>query len=127
MAGYWSFIDLRLLTVVLLVIHCVSPSVLESHLSVTGRLSSVCCTCVTCVSVVACWCREQGRDTFVAVERCSQALTSPAGGAKSLRKRCGCFNFLTILFHQVDPDFEEECLEFQPPVSMDRSLLVFVW
>lgn len=32
-----------------------------------------------------------------------------------------------ILFHQVDPDFEEECLEFQPSVSMGESLLIFTW
>lgn len=29
-----------------------------------------------------------------------------------------------ILSHQVDPDFEEECLEFQPPVSMGQRLRV---
>lgn len=38
----------------------------------------------------------------------------------------GCFNFLMILFHQVDPDFEEECLEFQPSVSIGKRLRVFV-
>ncbi|ELW70354.1 Inositol 1,4,5-trisphosphate receptor type 1 [Tupaia chinensis] len=27
---------------------------------------------------------------------------------------------------EVDPDFEEECLEFQPSVSMGKSLLVFI-
>lgn len=44
------------------------------------------------------------------------------------KSRNGCFNILVILFHQVDPDFEEECLEFQPSVSMGKSLLlVFVW
>lgn len=45
-------------------------------------------------------------------------------GPSPCESQNGCFNILMILFHQVDPDFEEECLEFQPSVSMGKSLLV---
>lgn len=87
MTGYWSFIYFRLLTVALLV---------DSLCSLCLHLRAICRLLVDCSCVVLMWrvlllwhagFVTEGRDKFLAVQRCSQAWMSPASRAESLSRK----------------------------------------